>query len=333
MIHLERKADNKIQCLLCPHLCKIAEGKTGICGVRKNTGEKIELLTYGVVSGFSLDPVEKKPLYHFFPGNNILSVGSYGCNMRCDFCQNYHISQNVSNSYSRDTSPDLVLKQVLSSRQNLGIAFTYNEPVIWFEYIRDTARLVKDAGMYTAMVTNGFVTEEPLSEYLQIIDAFNVDLKSFNEDFYKRIAGARLGPVKNSLKMIVKAGRHLEITSLVITGLNDKKSEMETQVKWIADELGKDVPFHLSRYFPMYKRDNPVTPHDTLKQFYELAMKHLTYVYLGNTMSEMGQDTLCPRCNNTITTRTGYYIQNKGTVDGLCQVCGLKIYSYFTPFS
>ena len=289
---------------MCPHLCKIAEGKTGICGVRKNTGEKIELLTYGVVSGFSLDPVEKKPLYHFFPGNNILSVGSYGCNMRCDFCQNYHISQNVSNSYSRDTSPDLVLKQVLSSRQNLGIAFTYNEPVIWFEYIRDTARLVKDAGMYTAMVTNGFVTEEPLSEYLQIIDAFNVDLKSFNEDFYKRIAGARLGPVKNSLKMIVKAGRHLEITSLVITGLNDK---------------------------PLKPR--PLPPHDTLKQFYELAMKHLTYVYLGNTMSEMGQDTLCPRCNNTITTRTGYYIQNKGTVDGLCQVCGLKIYSYFTPFS
>jgi pyruvate formate lyase activating enzyme len=333
MIHLFKINHNKLECLLCPHFCKIGEGKTGICGVRKNIGDKIELLTYGVISGYSLDPVEKKPLYHFYPGSNILSIGSYGCNMRCDFCQNYHISQNILKNLLPVTKPEDIARNCLSAQRNIGIAFTYNEPVIWFEFVKDVALLVKSNGLHTVMVTNGYINREPLEEYLQFIDAFNVDLKAFNNDFYKKLTGAELEPVKDTLKMIRKAGRHLEITTLVITGQNDSESEMEQQVKWIANELGRDVPFHLSRYFPMFKRTDPTTPHNTLVKLYDIARKHLQYVYLGNTMSESGQDTRCTNCNALITKRTGYYIMHQNVKDGKCTKCGTMVYDYFTSFS
>jgi pyruvate formate lyase activating enzyme len=330
---LFRISGNKLECLLCPHFCKIGEGKTGICGVRKNTGEKIELLTYGVISGYSLDPVEKKPLYHFFPGNNVLSIGSYGCNLRCDFCQNYNISQNISNKFIPEISPEELLKNALSANKNIGVAFTYNEPVIWFEFVKDVALLIKKSGLYTVMVTNGFVNTEPLSEYLQFVDAFNVDLKAFNNDFYKSLTGAKIKPVKDSIKMIKKAERHLEITTLIITGQNDSESQMEQQVKWIADEIGTDVPFHLSRYFPMFKRTDPTTPHYKLQKLFDIACKHLRYVYLGNTLSESGQDTRCTKCDTLITKRSGYYIQNQNVTEGKCTKCGTLIYKYFTSFS
>jgi pyruvate formate lyase activating enzyme len=333
MTQLFKRNNNKLECLLCPHFCKIAEGKTGICGVRKNTGKEIVLLTYGVVSGFSLDPIEKKPLYHFFPGKNILSIGSYGCNMRCDFCQNYHISQNISDKLIPEVSPEEILRNSLSAQKNIGIAFTYNEPVIWFEFVKDVALLEKSNGLFTVMVTNGYVNREPLEEFLQFTDAFNVDLKAFNNNFYKKLTGAELEPVKDSLKMIRKAGKHLEITSLIITGQNDSESEMESQVRWIANELGKDVPFHLSRYFPMFKRNDPTTPHNTLMKLYNIARKHLQYVYLGNTMSEAGQDTRCHKCDTLITRRSGYYVQHMNIKDGNCESCGTKIYKYFTSFS
>lgn len=335
MIPLFKINENKLECLLCPHFCKIAEGKTGICGVRKNTGKEIELLTYGVISGYSLDPVEKKPLYHYFPGYHILSIGSYGCNMRCDFCQNYHISQNIPESIMAGaTAGEIADKAVLAQRaqRNIGIAFTYNEPVIWFEFVKDVAIAVKGKGLFTAMVTNGYINPDPLKELLEVTDAFNVDLKAFNNNFYKSLTGATLEPVKNALKQIVKAGRHLEITTLLITGQNDNYSEMENQVRWIASELGNEVPFHLSRYFPMYKRDDPTTPHDTLQKHYDIASKHLNYVYLGNTMSETGQDTKCPDCGTVVTKRSGYHIQHLNNNLGKCSVCGKEIYKYFTSY-
>jgi pyruvate formate lyase activating enzyme len=330
MQSLFKISGDKLECLLCPHYCKLSKGKTGICGVRKNTGVKIELLTYGVISGYSLDPVEKKPLYHFFPGNNILSIGSYGCNMKCDYCQNYHISQNIPKSIIADSTPDEIANDALSAKNNIGIAFTYNEPVIWFEFIKDVAPLVKNKGLYTALVTNGFINPDPLNELIEVTDAFNVDLKAFNNDFYKRLTGSSLEPVKNTLKQIVKAGRHLEITTLLITGQNDNDSEMEDQVKWIASELGNEVPFHLSRYFPMYKRDDPTTPHDTLFKLYDIASKSLSYVYMGNTMSETGQDTRCPCCGTVITKRSGYHVQHFNISDGRCSDCGKEIYKFFT---
>ncbi|TAL78787.1 MAG: AmmeMemoRadiSam system radical SAM enzyme, partial [Bacteroidetes bacterium] len=264
MIPLFERKNGKLECLLCPHFCKIAEGKSGICKVRKNTGEKIELLTYGVLSGYSSDPVEKKPLYHFYPGYNILSAGSYGCNMRCDFCQNFNISQIIPEGMFPEETPEKIVTEALSAEKNIGIAFTYNEPVIWFEFVIDVATIAKDEGLFTVMVSNGFVNSGPLNEFIQFIDAFNIDLKAFNKTFYKKLTGADIEPVKNSLKQISKSGRHLEITTLIIPGQNDKISEMALQSEWIAGELGKDVPLHLSRYFPMYRRNDPATSQETL---------------------------------------------------------------------
>ena len=218
MIPLYKIDQGKAQCLLCPHFCKIAIGKSGICGVRKNTGGKIELQTYGVLSGYSLDPVEKKPLYHFFPGHNILSVGSYGCNMRCDFCQNYHISQNIPERLESQISPENLVNAAKSSERNIGLAFTYNEPIIWFEFMRDAAVAVKEAGLYTVMVSNGFVNPDPLREIIGFIDGFNIDLKAFNGKLYRNLTGADIEPVKDGLKQIAGSGRHLEITTLIIPG-------------------------------------------------------------------------------------------------------------------
>jgi pyruvate formate lyase activating enzyme len=325
------KYDRYFECRLCPHYCKIASGKYGICGARKNTGEKIELMTYGVISGHSLDPVEKKPLYHFFPGYSILSIGSYGCNMRCDFCQNWNISQKSAESFSPDTNPDYLALEAVSSRKNIGMAFTYNEPVIWFEFMRDTAIKIKEKGLYTVMVSNGFVNADPLNEITGFIDAFNIDLKAFNGQFYKKLTGADLEPVKETLKQIAKTGRHLEITTLIIPGRNDSEDEMEMESKWISEELGNETPFHLSRYFPMYKRDDPATPYDTLTRLFDIASKHLKYVYTGNTSNSFGQDTVCSKCGTLVTRRSGYNTRliNLDN-EGKCERCGNLIYRHFT---
>ncbi|MGB8492181.1 MAG: AmmeMemoRadiSam system radical SAM enzyme [Bacteroidales bacterium] len=324
------KSDRYIQCRLCPHLCKISVGKKGICGVRKNTGEKIALMTYGVLSGCSSDPVEKKPLYHFFPGSSILSVGSYGCNLRCDFCQNWHISQNTGENFRINTSPLNIVEEALAAKDNIGLAFTYNEPVIWFEFMKDTAVMIRDKGLYTVLVSNGYVNEDPLREIISFTDAFNIDLKAFNPDFYKKLTGADIGPVKNSLKMVSRAGRHLEVTTLIIPERNDSDREMEDEAKWIAGELGNETPLHLSRYFPMYKRQDPATPQSTLDRLFEVASKHLRYVYLGNAGPGRGQNTSCSRCGATVTKRSGYSIRLLNLDSGgKCTTCGNEVYRNF----
>lgn len=331
MSSLFRISGNKLVCLVCPHYCNISEGKTGLCGVRKNTGEKIELLTYGVLSGYASDPVEKKPLYHFFPGYNILSVGSYGCNMRCDFCQNYDISQKIPESLIPETSPEKIIRLALSAERNIGIAFTYNEPVVWFEFMRDIATTAKREGLFTVMVSNGYVSTEILSEIIQFIDAFNIDLKAFNNNFYRKLTGAEIEPVKNGLKQIAKSGRHLEITTLIIPGQNDDEKEMALQSEWIAGELGKDVPLHLSRYFPRFKRNDQATSQETLNRLFETASGNLDHVYMGNTTSDSGQNTSCPECGKTVTKRSGYNTMLFNLDgEGKCTGCGTLIYKYFT---
>lgn len=334
MIPLFKRHNGKLECLICPHYCKLDSGKTGICGVRKNTGDKIELLTYGVISGFSLDPVEKKPLYHFFPGKNILSIGSYGCNMRCDFCQNYHISQNIPGNLSSETMPADIVKSARSAKNNIGIAFTYNEPLIWFEFMRDTAMIAREEGLSTVMVSNGYVNTDILNEIIGFTDAFNIDLKAFNDSFYKKLTGAEIKPVKDGLKQISKSGRHLEITTLIIPGQNDSEEEMALQSEWIAGELGKKVPLHLSRYFPMYKRNDQSTSQEALDRLFDIASEKLDYVYMGNTYSQKGQNTECPVCGTIVTMRSGY---NTRLVNldkkGKCTSCGNPVYEHFTPAS
>jgi pyruvate formate lyase activating enzyme len=210
------------------------------------------------------------------------------------------------------------------------MAFTYNEPVISFEYVLDVATALKTNGLHTALVTNGYINPDPLDELTRVIDAFNVDLKAFNNDFYRKLTGATLEPVKNTLKKIIKAGCHLEITTLLIKGLNDNISEMEEQVKWISSELGKDVPLHLSRYFPTYRRNDPATPEKTLLKHHELASKHLNFVYTGNMKGEAGQDTKCPDCGTIVTKRSGYNIRLLNIENGHCAICGRAIYKFFT---
>jgi|WetSurMetagenome_2_1015567.scaffolds.fasta_scaffold00001_438 pyruvate formate lyase activating enzyme len=334
MTTLFRKVNERTECLLCPHNCAIMPGKTGICGVRRNTGESIELLTYGVVSGYALDPIEKKPLYHFYPGTNILSLGSYGCNMRCDFCQNYNISQHTLSSYSSSIESDMIIKDALSSLNNIGIAFTYNEPVIWFEFMRDVSVKAHKKGLRTVMVSNGFVNTEPLEEILTFIDAFNIDLKAFTNDFYRKLTGAELEPVKTALKLISASSRHLEITTLIIPGYNDSSEEMNQEAEWIAGELGKNVPLHLSRYFPMFRREDPSTPDVTLLRLFETASRHLDYVYLGNILTDKGQNTYCPSCGAMVAKRSGYTIKLQNLDQkGKCSACGTRIFRNFTSFS
>lgn len=325
------RTNGRIQCHICPHNCKVAEGRTGICGVRKNNGKEIELITYGVISGYSLDPVEKKPLYHFYPGWNILSAGSYGCNMRCDFCQNYQISQEVSTTGRKTMSPEDLVLDAFGAKKNIGLAFTYNEPTISFEFIRDAAIVAHNAGLKTVLVSNGYVNEEPLKEITGFIDAFNIDLKAFNQASYKILTGTDLEPVKRSLKVIAGSGKHLEITSLIIPGHNDKPDEMIRQAEWIAGELGRNIPLHLSRYYPMYKRDDPATSQDTLEELYNVALQRLDHVYMGNTHSTRGQNTYCPKCSELVTERSGYHtsIMNLDK-EGRCTSCGTLVYTNFT---
>lgn len=331
MIPLYRINGGKTECLLCPHFCKLSEGKTGICGVRKNTGGKIELITYGVISGYSLDPVEKKPLYHFFPGHNILSVGSFGCNMKCDFCQNFNISQKVPEIIKNEMTPEKLVASALKTERNIGLAFTYNEPIIWFEFMRDVAIMSKNEGLFNVMVSNGYVNHEPLNEIIQFIDAFNIDLKAFNNDTYRKLTGVSMDPVRNGLKQIAESGKHLEITSLIITGQNDSEEEMDKQAEWIAGELGKGVPLHLSRYFPMYRRDDPATKQETLERLFEIASGRLDYVYMGNTHSDAGQNTNCPKCGTTVTIRSGYNTKLLNLdKQGKCSECGTLIFSHVT---
>lgn len=334
MSTLFKQQGDKIQCILCPHNCIIADGRSGICGVRKNNGGSIELLTYGVISGCATDPIEKKPLYHFYPGTNILSIGSYGCNMRCDYCQNYNISQRTVAGFTSRSEPETIIKNAQKALNNIGIAFTYNEPVIWFEFVRDIAISARKKGLRTVMVSNGFVNREPLEEIISFTDAFNIDLKAFNNDFYRRLTGAELEPVKDTLKVIAKSDRHLEITTLIIPGQNDNEDEMALEAEWIANELGRNVPFHLSRYYPMYKREDPATPETRLLRLAEIASKQLNYVYVGNMVSEGRQNTRCHVCKKVVTRRSGYNIKIQNLDSkGNCLNCGTQIYKYFTSFS
>lgn len=320
----------KLRCLLCPHKCVIKPGERGICGVRENRNNEITSLTYGVISGYALDPVEKKPLYHFYPGRNILSVGSFGCNLQCDFCQNYQISQIIETESAPRLSPEELVSRALIAEHNIGIAYTYNEPAIWYEYMTDCAALASVKGLKNVMVTNGYINREPLEALTGVIDAFNIDLKAFNNDFYRKYTGARLQPVLDTIREVASSGRHLEITTLIIPGLNDSADEMKREAEWIATNAGRKVPLHLSRYFPMYKRDEPPTSLDSILALQEVASDYLDFVYTGNISGTMaGSETLCPACHEVLIRRTGYHTVVSGlTADGKCIHCREEITRY-----
>lgn len=286
MFYKER-SDGRVHCVLCPHNCIIHEDRVGICGVRKNMNGKLYSLNYSQIASMALDPIEKKPLYHFHPGSNIFSVGSLGCNFSCPFCQNHTISKvDVSDMDSKTvytSSEELVEKALsLKSRGNIGIAYTYNEPSIWYEFVYDTAKLAKEKGLVNVMVTNGYLNPEPLRELLPFLDAMNIDLKAFNQDFYKNLVNGELEAVKGTIELATKASTHVEVTTLVIPDLNDSPHEIEEMCRWLAS-LNPEIPLHLSRYFPRYEmRDKEPTSHRFLLYLADIARKHLKYVHLGN---------------------------------------------------
>jgi pyruvate formate lyase activating enzyme len=325
----EKHKEGSLRCTLCPKLCIIRPGGRGICGARENREGEIYPITAGIISGYALDPIEKKPLYHFFPGSVILSVGSYGCNLTCDFCQNYHISQHFAGDQSARLHPEELVRHAANARGNIGIAYTYNEPVIWFEYVTESARLAREKGLRNVMVTNGYVNQEPLKEFIQVIDAFNIDLKAFSNDFYRLYTGATLKPVMQAIKSVASSGRHLEITTLILPGMNDSPDEMRREAEWISENAGRSVPLHLSRYFPTYRRTTPATPPETILMLREIAQEYLDFVYTGNMPGdEGGSDTRCPSCHTTVIKRSGYYTRITGITDeGRCVKCGRQIIS------
>jgi len=273
-------------CDICPHNCKIPEGKTGICGVRRNNSGKICSESYGLVSSLALDPIEKKPLYLFHPGKKILSAGSFGCNLRCPFCQNCEISIEYKSKESlknaRHISPEqlVALAKKYITEGNIGAAYTYNEPLIGYEFVYDCSKLIHEAGLKNVLVTNGYINRAPLKKILPYIDAMNIDLKGFTEGFYKKLGG-KLASVKETIETAYK-NCHVEITTLIIPGENDSENEINSLAEWLAS-LDPEIPLHLTRFFPRYKyADKTPTPRETIFKLCENAKKHLKNVFAGN---------------------------------------------------
>lgn len=317
----------KTICHICPHHCLLSEGQRGICGVRENRNGAVVLLTYGIISSLASDPVEKKPLYHFFPGRRILSVGSYGCNLRCDFCQNHSISQSAMIEGGRRITPEQLTDLAAADVNNIGIAFTYNEPAVWYEFVNDCQNLASLKGLKSVMVTNGFIEKEPLKKLIRTTDAFNIDLKAFNDTFYRKITGASLNPVLETIREVSASGRHLELTTLIIPGLNDSVEEIRKEAEWIADVAGRRVPLHLSRYYPSFKRSTPPTKREVILRLRDVAARVLDFVYTGNLGSgEDGSDTVCPKCMEKVIERDGYNVTTSGIDNrGCCVSCGAAI--------
>lgn len=313
--------DYIVECKLCPHHCKLKAGQKGICQVRYNNNGKLYTLNYANISALALDPMEKKPLYHFYPGKMILSAGTYGCNLSCSFCQNYGIAQEVKKG--RFILPKDMVEICLDTKieNSIGLAFTYNEPSIWYEYIIETAKILKEKGMQVVLISNGYIEMEPLEKLLPFIDAMNIDLKAFNNEFYTRNCKAKLDPVKNVIEKVASF-IHLEVTNLIITDENDTPAEIKELASYLAT-INPDIPLHLSRYFPAYKFSNLPTPIKIMEKSYEIAKEYLNFVYLGNMAKE--NNTYCKECGATLIKRDNYNVEFIHWQNNKCLNCGADI--------
>ncbi|WP_319561321.1 AmmeMemoRadiSam system radical SAM enzyme [Marispirochaeta sp.] len=311
---------NTLECALCPHHCRISSGKRGFCGVRENRNGELSLPFYGAISSGGIDPIEKKPIFHFLPGTMSFSIGFWGCNLRCPFCQNYNISQRVQEN-SAHTSPEETIKKARESGCH-SISYTYSEPLVHFEYCMDCARLAREAGIANVIVTNGMLNPAPAEELFSVMDAANIDLKSYNPDYYRRELKGDLDAVKNAI--IFAANRcHLELTTLLVPGKNDDPEEIEGLLDFITD-VNKNIPLHLSRYFPNYKSNMPATTIESMDRITTRARQVLNYVYQGNTGS--AADTVCPRCGTTLIQRSGYRVRILNRSGSICDSCGSELH-------
>ncbi|MFC1637523.1 AmmeMemoRadiSam system radical SAM enzyme [Candidatus Margulisiibacteriota bacterium] len=324
--------DNKVQCTLCPWLCKIAPNKVGICGVRQNIDGKLYSLIYNKVSSIAADPIEKKPLNHFHPGTRVLSLGTFGCNMRCGHCQNWQIAHVKLDSPqvpgTEDIPPERVIELAREAKCQ-GVAWTYNEPVIWFEYSLDGAKLAKKAGLYTVWVTNGYITTEALDMIGPYLDAFRVDVKGFSEDFYFKLTKIKdFKPVLAAAERAKKKwNMHVEVITLVIPTMNDDDAQLKGIAKWIRDKLGPETPWHVTRFTPYLEYSHlPATPIETLERAQKIGFEAgLQFVYVGNVAGHKGENTYCPKCKKLLIERVGYQTEIRSVAAGKCGSCGADL--------
>jgi len=323
-----------VRCRLCPHGCIINEGHSGICAVRRNEGGTLYSLVWGKSIAANIDPIEKKPLFHFLPGSRSFSIATVGCNLQCEFCQNSDISQfprEEGRITGRDFLPDDVVDEALA-RHCASISYTYTEPTIYLEYVLDTATVAKTRGIANVLVTNGYTTADVIrDEFPGLIDAANVDLKAFTERFYKELCKARLKPVLDAILAYHAAGVWIEVTTLLIPGENDSSAELKDIAAFIRS-VSEDIPWHISRYYPRYHYDKaPPTPVDALEQARAIGLAEgLKFVYTGNVPGRAGEHTYCPRCGAAVIERMGFSIQARRMMDGSCAQCRMPIPGRFT---
>lgn len=318
----KKSGNSRVRCLLCPYNCVLANKEYGICRVRRNIDGRLFTENYEEVTSVAVDPTEKKPLYHFYPGCSILSFGTFGCNLKCPFCQNWEISRE------RPATQKISVSAIAEMCERKGInlvAFTYNEPSIWYEFVYDTAKYLHKLNIKSVLVTNGFINKEPLGELVNYISAANIDLKSITEDFYTKFVGGGLQPVLDTIKFMFNSDIHIELTTLIIPGRTDSEKEMDIEARWIRDNLNEQVPLHLSRYFPQYKLNSPSTDVKKMIKLYNVAKNYLKFVYLGNVWTEKYNSTFCPNCGNLLISRSGYSTNIAGLTGDSCNKCNCKI--------
>ncbi len=327
--------DGKVRCELCAHGCAIAEGDTGLCRVRQNIGGTLCTLNYDRVVAANVDPIEKKPLFHYLPGTRSLSVAAPGCNFQCDFCQNWRISQSPRDGMMLD-GQSIAPEQLVAAAEShrcASISYTYTEPTIFFELAKDTAELARRRGVGNCFVSNGYMTSKAVETIAPVLDAINVDLKAFRDETYKQVMGARLEPVLTCLRALVSAGVWVEVTTLVVPGLNDSTGELSDIAAFIARELGPQVPWHVSRFHGDYRRaSGPATPVETLEQATRLGYEAgLKFVYCGNVAGHADESTRCPGCKRLLIERTGFQITSNHLADGQCPDCDEAIEGVWQP--
>ncbi len=318
--------DGRVQCDLCPRFCRLREGQRGMCFVRANQGGRMVLTTYGRSSGFCVDPIEKKPLNHFLPGTPVLSFGTAGCNLACKFCQNWDISKSREMDRLMDRATPETIAGAARKLGARSVAFTYNDPVIFHEYAVDVAQACREEGILSVAVTAGYVTPEPRAEFYRHMDAVNIDLKGFTEDFYAKLAAGHLDPVLDTLRYVVhETDVWVELTTLLIPGWNDSEGEIQEMTAWVVEELGPQVPMHFTAFHPDWKlRDAPPTPPETLRRAREIAMANgVRYAYTGNVHDRNGGSTYCHACGHLLIGRDWYVLSDWNlTAEGACGACG-----------
>lgn len=326
----EALEDSKVRCNLCSHRCVIKDRRRGLCGVRENQGGNLQTLVYGKLIARHVDPIEKKPLFHFLPGTPSYSIATVGCNLRCRFCQNADIAQMPTDHEGRIMGDAVSAQQVVDDAAESGcssIAYTYTEPTVFFEFAYDTAKMAHARGIRNVFVTNGYMTAEALDMICPFLDAANVDLKAFTDEYYKSLCGARLAHVQETLRRMKAAGIFVEVTTLIVPGLNDDTVELQQLAEFIAHDLGDDTPWHISRFHPTYKLiDRPATPVETITHARDIGLQAgLKYVYTGNVPGNAAENTFCPGCGEMVIERWGFQVGAVRIKDGRCALCGNRI--------